>query len=77
MKTAVKIGLGLLVIGLVLLAGLICLVVRFAVGGSHNPPLSSPLREFITFFYWLGMCWFVFVGVGVALLVSARAYDLR
>jgi hypothetical protein len=62
-------GIVLVVVGGALCVGLMGLLLMFAVGASQNPPLSSPLREVVTVFYWLGLFWFVFVGAGAALLI--------
>jgi hypothetical protein len=62
-------GIALMVAGCALYVGLIGLVVMFAVGASHNPPLPSPLREVVHFFMQLGVFGFVFVGAGAALLI--------
>jgi len=71
-KTATKIGIVFLVIGFLLLVGFVFLLVMFAVGGSANPPPSSPFREFLSFAFALGRFWLIFVIVG-AILIAVGA----
>jgi polyferredoxin len=68
LKTVTKIGLGFLAFGFLLFVGLVLLVLMFAVGSSGSP-LSSPLAEFVSFSFTLGIYWYIFVIVGVVLIL--------
>jgi hypothetical protein len=55
-------------IGFLLFVGLFFLILMFAVGGSGNPPLPSPLGQIVTYLISLGTFWFVFILVGTVLI---------
>jgi hypothetical protein len=71
MKKITLIGLIFLVTGVTLLMALIGILLRFAVGGSGNPPLPSPLGEILgSFVVFSTLAWIVFVISGLVLIVA-------
>ena len=77
MRTEFKAGLIFVGVGCLLFVNLIFLLVRFAVGGAHNPPLSSPLRELVLPFFILGIYWWVFAVIGVVLIIYGLIQRVR
>jgi amino acid transporter len=71
LRRIILIGLILLVTGFVLLMALIATLVRFAVGGSGNPPLPHPLAEIVgSFITFSTLGWIVFVILGAVLIIA-------
>ena len=71
LKKVTLIGLIFLGIGVLFLFALMSTLLRFAVGGSANPPLRSPLGELLSTLVGISsVAWIIFVLLGLVLMIA-------
>lgn len=69
MNTLIKLGLVFIAIGIFTFLGLMFAILRVAVGGSGNPPLTGWFATLIGFILYIGFLFPIFLAIGAVLII--------
>ena len=77
MNTLIKVGIIFLIVGAFSFLGLMYVVLSHGVGASSNPPLTGWYAALITFIFWTGFFWYVYLIAGAVLILTGLVKKWR
>ena len=77
MNTLIKAGIILLIVGAFSFLGLMYVILFHGVGASANPPLTGWYATLITFIFWTGFFWYVYLIAGAVLILTGLVKKWR